>query len=110
MKQGEIWYADLNPTTGSEQRGGRPVVIVSGNLLNDNTKIVIVCPITSKLKHYYGNVILVPDEINGLKKESEILTFHIRSVSKIRLKQRIGVIQEDELVKIKNTLSDILRY
>ncbi len=32
MKQGEIWYADLNPTKGNEQAGLRPVVIMSGNL------------------------------------------------------------------------------
>jgi mRNA interferase MazF len=30
MKQGEIWYADLNPTKGSEQAGLSPVMVVSG--------------------------------------------------------------------------------
>ena len=34
MKQGEIWYVGLNPTKGSEQASFRPVVVVSGNLLN----------------------------------------------------------------------------
>jgi mRNA interferase MazF len=41
MKQGEIWYADLNPTKGSEQAGLRPVLIVSGDLLNANLPVVI---------------------------------------------------------------------
>ena len=42
MRQGEVWYANLNPTKGSEQAGLRPVVVVSGNLLNQHLNIVIV--------------------------------------------------------------------
>ncbi|WP_205623551.1 type II toxin-antitoxin system PemK/MazF family toxin [Anditalea andensis] len=38
MKQGETWYANLNPTIGSEQEELRPVVIISGNLLNKHFK------------------------------------------------------------------------
>lgn len=45
MKQCEIWYANLNPTKGSEQAGLRPVVILSGNLLNQYLPIVIVAPL-----------------------------------------------------------------
>jgi mRNA interferase MazF len=52
MRQGEIWYADLNPVKGSEQAGFRPVVILSGNLLNENLPIVIVAPLTTKIKNY----------------------------------------------------------
>ncbi|HQX45452.1 MAG TPA: type II toxin-antitoxin system PemK/MazF family toxin [Saprospiraceae bacterium] len=36
MKEREIWFADLNPTKRSEQAGIRPVVILSGNALNDH--------------------------------------------------------------------------
>lgn len=110
MKQGEIWYANLNPTEGSEQHGFRPVVIISGNLLNQHTPIIIVCPLTSKLKYYHGNVILHPNEQNKLKTKSEILTFHIRSVSQTRLKEKIGAISNKELQHIKNTLDDLLSY
>jgi mRNA interferase MazF len=82
MKQGEIWYADLNPTQVSEQAGLRPVVIISGNLLNQHPNIVIVVPLTTKVKKYKGNPILKPSKENGLKEESEMLVFHVRSVSK----------------------------
>jgi mRNA interferase MazF len=110
MKQGEIWYANLNPTTGSEQAGFRPVVVLSGNLFNTHVPLVICCPLTTKLKRYHGNVILSPSEINGLQEESEILTFHIRSLSTSRLKSRIGCITQEELLKIKQCLKDILQY
>lgn len=110
MKQGEVWDMYLNPVQGSEQSGRRPAVILSGNLMNKHLKVVIVCPLTTKIKNYKGNVILTPNEINGLTQESEILTFHIRSVSKERLKHKIGSISSDQLTVIKQGLDDILRY
>lgn len=110
MKQGEIWFADLNPIQGSEQAGFRPVVIVSGNLLNDLSNLVICCPLTTKIKNYHGNVVLEPDKINGLKQTSEILTFHIRSLTKSRLKQKVGKIKSDELKNIHACLQDIMKY
>ena len=54
MKQREIWMADLNPTKGSEQAGIRPVVILSGNALNDHMPVVIVAPLSTKIKNYKG--------------------------------------------------------
>ncbi len=110
MKQGEIWFTDLNPIKGNEQAGFRPVVIISGNLLNDLSGLVICCPLTTKIKNYHGNVILTPDKINGLKDHSEILTFHVRSLSKNRLKQKIGKIKSDELKQIQSCLQDIMKY
>jgi mRNA interferase MazF len=110
MKQCDIWYADLNPVKGSEQKGLRPVVIISGNLLNQFLPIIIACPLTAKIKNYKGNLILEPDQINGLSEKSEVLTFHIRSISKERLTKKVGTITEEQLGIIKLTLNDILRY
>ena len=110
MKQAEIWYADLNPVKGSEQEGYRPVVIISGNLLNKYLKIVIVCPLTTKIKNYKGNLVLNPTDKNGLKKPSEILIFHIRSISKDRLVKKIGSITGEELEVLKKGLNEIMKY
>lgn len=110
MKQGEIWELYLDPIKGSEQGGRRPAVIISGNLLNEHLKIVIVCPLTTKVKNYKGNVILEPSAENGLLAISEILVFHVRSVTKERLKEKIGTITAKQLTEIKQTLDDILRY
>lgn len=110
MKQGEIWYANLNPSAGSEQAGFRPVVIISGNLMNEFLSVVICCPITSKIKNYKGDVVLQPNKENKLKVQSEILTFHIRSLSKVRLKEKIGKISNSELEETKKYLNEILKY
>ncbi len=110
MKQGEIWYANLNPTKGSEQAGMRPVVVLSGDLLNEYLNVVIVAPLTTKIKKYKGNPILHPTRSNGLKNESEVLVFHIRSISKNRLVKKLGKIERSELDLSVKTLNDILRY
>ncbi len=110
MKQAEIWMADLNPVKGSEQAGFRPVVIISGNLLNAYLPVAIICPITTKIKNYKGNLILKPNPENGLESTSEVLVFHVRSVSKDRLVKKIGEITAVELQRLKTGLDEMLRY
>jgi mRNA interferase MazF len=110
MKQGEIWYANLNPTQGSEQAGHRPIVIISGNLLNTHLEIVICCPLTTKIKNFKGNVVLTPNANNNLEHSSEVLTFHVRSISKNRLTKKIGMISKAELQSTLNSLNEILTY
>jgi len=100
MRQGEIWSANLNPAKGSEQAGRRPVVIVSGDTLNDNLPVVIVVPITSKIKSYPTCVLLQANKMNGLKKDSEAIPFQVRTVAKNRLTKRIGHIAEEEVREI----------
>jgi len=47
MKRGEIWLVDLDPTAGHEQKGHRPVLIVSPDAFNRVTRIPVVLPVTS---------------------------------------------------------------
>ncbi len=110
MKQREIWRANLNPTKGNEQQGFRPIIIISGNAMNDNLGVLIVCPLTSKIKNYAGCLVLEADKQNGLKTDSEVLTFHVRSLAKERLVEKLGEITEEQLEQIKQGLVEILRY
>jgi len=110
MKQREIWLANLNPTKGREQRGIRPVVIVSGNAMNDHMDICIVCPVTSKIKNYAGCVVLKKDKLNGLKEDSEIISFQIRTIAKERLIRKVGEITPEQLKNLKMGLIEVLHY
>ena len=47
MLRGEIWLVSLDPTAGHEQRGTRPVVIVSPAPFNQLTRTPVVLPITT---------------------------------------------------------------
>lgn len=47
MRRGDIYMVDLEPTQGREQRGHRPVVLVSPDEFNRATGLPVVLPITS---------------------------------------------------------------
>lgn len=47
MKRGEIYLVSLDPTSGHEQQGTRPVLVVSATPFNRVTRLPIVLPITS---------------------------------------------------------------
>src|SRR5271169_2919080 len=47
MKRGEVWLVSLDPAAGHEQKGRRPVLIVSPEAFNRLTKVPVVVPITS---------------------------------------------------------------
>lgn len=110
MKQRDICLADLNPLKGSEQSGVRPVVVISGNAMNDNLNICIVCPISSNIKHYAGCIVLKKDDINQLDHDSEVITFQVRTISKSRLVKKIGIVTESQLQQVLNGLMEVLTY
>ncbi len=110
MKQREIYLADLEPIKGQEQKGTRPVVIVSGPSMNSYFNLVTICPLSTKIKNYPVCAVIKKNARNGLKSDSEVLTFHIRTVSKDRLIKKMGEISGDQLEQIFQGLNDILRY
>jgi mRNA interferase MazF len=110
MKQGEIWQSNLNPSKGSEQGGFRPIVILSGDLMNRYLPVVVTAPFTTKIKNYKGNPILKPSKLNGLKEESELLIFQIRSISKERLVKKLGNVTREELERALKTVNDLLTF
>lgn len=110
LSQGDIWLARLDPVKGGEQHGFRPVVIVSGNMLNKHMPVVFAMPLTTKIKHYKGNPIIDPDMDNGLKETSEGLVFHIRSMSRECLTEKIGTVKPAVIKQAIDTLQDLLHY
>lgn len=110
MKQRDIYWADLEPVKGREQKGKRPVVVISGNAMNNNLDIVICCPLTTAVKNYSGCVILGKNAINNLKTDSEIITFQLRAISKLRLSKKIGEITPEQLKQVIRGLNEIMVY
>lgn len=109
-KQWEIYMANLNPTRWNEQAGERPVIVVSGNSFNSNRNLVMVCPLTTQIKNYYGDLIIEPNETNWLDKTSEILVFQIRSLSVQRFWEKKWYINTNEISDIIKWLNQLLLY
>ena len=107
MKQREIWFANLDPTQGSEQAGLRPVVIISGNMMNQNTGLCLACPLSTKIKRFPATIVISKNTQNGLTQDSEALIFQIRVLSHTRLVRRVGEISQQELNNMVLELNDI---
>jgi mRNA interferase MazF len=86
MKRGEIYYATLDPTIGSEIAKLRPVLIVSNDINNRVATTITILPITSNVtKVYPFEVALCPAD-GGLPKASKIQAQQIRTIAKQRIR------------------------
>lgn len=97
--QRDIVLISLDPTKGHEQRGTRPAVVISAEAFHVSG-LCIVCPLTTTIRNLAGNVVLQPNAANKLKKESEVLCGHVRSVSVNRIAKKIGALDESLLQKV----------
>ena len=106
IKRGDMFYADLSPVVGSEQGGIRPVLIIQNNLGNKYSPTVIAAAITSQTgKTKLPTHIEVDSKTCGLKSDSVILTEQIRTIDKSRLKEKIGHIEDENVMnQINNAL------
>ncbi|NLC87242.1 MAG: type II toxin-antitoxin system PemK/MazF family toxin [Clostridiaceae bacterium] len=106
IKRGDMFYADLSPVIGSEQGGIRPVIIIQNDIGNKHSPTVIAAAITSQIgKSKLPTHIEIGIEESGLKADSIILTEQIRTIDKSRLKDKIGHINDDNVMnKINSAL------
>ncbi len=105
IKRGDIYYADLSPVVGSEQGGLRPVLIVQNDVGNKYSPTVIAAAITSKMsKAKLPTHIDVTASQVGLLKDSVILLEQIRTIDKVRLKEKMGHLDEGTMSGVNEAL------
>jgi mRNA interferase MazF len=103
IKRYEIYFADLNPTVGSEINKMRPVVVVSQDAMNKNLETIVICPLTSKLHPTWRTRI----QIKCANQMAEIAVDQIRTISKQRLKNRIDQLSEMEAAQLRKLITDM---
>ena len=94
-----IFLADLNPTLGSEQKGKRPVLVVSDETFNSVMPVVTVLPVTSLKpgRRVYPNEVLLPAGTAGLDVDSIAMAHQIRTIAKQRLLALLGILDDPML-------------
>ena len=94
IRQGDVYWIDLGPPTGSAPGYRHPHVIVQNNLFNRSLiRTIMVCPLTSNLKRADapGNVLLQRGEA-GLPKQSVINVSQVFTVDKSQLAEYVGTL------------------
>ena len=92
-----IYNADLTPTLGAEINKIRPVVVVSKNNMNRNLETIVICPLTTKIHKSWRSRI----QIKLKNKNAEIAVDQIRTISKIRIKNKIGILDVAYAFKLR---------
>ena len=109
-KRFEVWLVNWNPGRGSEQEGIRPSLIIqtdAGNI-NPNYPNTIVVAISTKGREFPFHIKVKPSPTNGLKSLSFIKCEQILTISKERLVEKIGTLEEHYLKLVEEALKLIL--
>ena len=105
IKRGDLYYADLSPVVGSEQGGVRPVLIIQNDIGNKYSPTVIVAAITSQInKAKLPTHIEISANEYGLNRDSVILLEQIRTIDKKRIREKIGYLDKNVMLKVDNSL------
>jgi mRNA interferase MazF len=102
MKRGEIYYANLSPTVGSEIDKRRPVLVVSNDANNRAANTVTILPITSNITRVYPFEVLLNPEDSGLSKPSKVQAQQVRTISKQRITSDVVGSLSEEIMQLVN--------
>ena len=117
IHRGEIYFVDLDPTKGREQRGRRPVLVVSVDAINAQPLVVTVVVGTDAKnvsRDYPVNVRLSADE-TGLPRDTVFLCFQIRSLDPSRFQystgapRPVGMLSSERMQTVDEALRSVLR-
>lgn len=103
--RGAIFYADLDPIIGSEQKGTRPVLILQNDIGNKYSPTTMIAPITSK--EYKGRkqpTHVKVKQFDKLRPNSIILLEQVRTIDKSRIKGFVDMLDKSQMKKVENAL------
>lgn len=104
MKRGEVYWANLDPTVGSEIQKKRPCVIVGANPINKARRTVVAIPLSSSAKP--NPPLTIPVFFQG--KDAVVVLDQIRALDKSRLTDKAGSLTLKELKALDEGLKQVL--
>jgi mRNA interferase MazF len=109
LTPGDVVELDLGMPAGSEAGLRRPAIVVTAQrILKGGPNVVQVVPLTRAIRRSSTEVIIGPDEGNGLEASSSAQCQHVRSVATTRIRQRTGNVGPVVLGEVRETLALLL--
>lgn len=105
LKRGDIVRVRLDPVVGSEQAGERPGLIISPDLINEHSPVVLLAALTTqKTDRVYPFEALIEPPEGGLKLRSKVLLMQLRAIDKRRLKGRYGSVSAETMLRVDQAI------
>jgi len=112
VKRGDVFWAELAPRSGSEQRGRLPVVIISHDGFNEapGWRSLIVVPVSTVAAQAQRGPTAVPllEGAGGLRRAGVALCHQVTTLDRAKLTHRLGALREDALARIEEGLKAAL--
>ncbi|MBI4830538.1 MAG: type II toxin-antitoxin system PemK/MazF family toxin [Candidatus Lindowbacteria bacterium] len=105
--RGEVYWANLDPTKGHEQSGQRPVLVLSQDVFNERSGVVIAVALTSQPQRA-GFPLAFELTATGLPKRSWVKISQIRTLSVERIGKRIARVSPEEIDQVIEGLNEII--
>ena len=107
-RRGDIYLANLNPFTGSEQGGRRPVLVLQNNDGNFYCPTLIVAPLTSRLKKPNQPTHCCFEKVRGLAEPSMVSLEQIKTIDKCRIEKYLGRMTKEQMLKVEDAIKESL--
>lgn len=112
MKRGDIILVELPQadTSGHEQEGVRPALVVHDDATNNQLSVVMIVPMTSnlKLQNFAHTILIQPSQQNGLSMPSVLLVFQLRAIDKRRIRKTLGSLEADIMEQVNTEMKKLL--
>lgn len=110
MRRGELYWIDWSPGRGSEQTGRRPGLIVQRDAANRNENYpnTVVVAVSTKGRPIPFHIELLPTPETGLTERSWAKCEQVMTISKERVKERIGAINAETRESVGVALKKVL--
>lgn len=106
---GDVVDLDLGPPEGREAGFRHPGVLVTAQrILNAGPSVVHVVPVTTTIRRFHSEIVIEPDEANGLIARSAAQCQHLRAVSTSRIVATRGNVGPAVLAQLRETIAVIL--
>lgn len=106
---GDVVDLDLGAPEGREAGFRHPAILVTAQrILNATPSVVHVVPVTKTIRRFHSEVVIEPDEANGLVAHSAAQCQHLRAVSPSRIVATRGNVGPTVLAQLRETIAVIL--
>ncbi len=104
LYRGEVYMVAFDPVVGSETGKTRPAIVVQNDLANKSSPTVTVIPTTSQVARVFPFQVRIEAGEGGLKRTSKALCEQVRTVSRARLRDRLGRLSDQTMAEIRRAL------